>query len=1220
MVSGTVVFDSTANSTEACATVKRAELTGRSPKELSNVTINSVSDSNDWDTRVGTAQLTGANTNTDYNASFTHFLQLDEPFDEANVSYTIYEGPNKSSGTAKATGTVTLSSNDKYSLSSDVNVLTATLKVENWGETNQVCQWVEYSPTLFAFVDGVYSASSSSGTRKTNEVCASVTSPSAKEVTISANSTANESYQLPAKDMSANGIFHFNHRLTNNNEGGINVDLPTTYSVYYKVTTKTRNQDWTIAESAGEYTQREGKYQIDTTVGYASPTNIIDQLEYTIQGNQSVTVCEYISLNYNVFQVTDDASKTIVGKDQREPYKTSEVCQTITRPGLMRTDGDPIIITGNTNYNLTGETDKLDYSGQDGNIFNYKIGKTNNVQVNFTHTLTRNNVEKSEIINNIYYLFEDSNEIAHNAIDSSFTLSQATSINNNETISLSNGINKDFGNNNTIPMSSIGAGETKSACRNVYFKHNRYKIQYDYYYDWDGNRLEVEGTPYVTQTIDDSTDGIDNSDLVCVSVLRPYNFHIETLTSNNTPEILYAGDSTDANYSIKVRKQTGDYWSKFALTDIPNARIKLLGIVVNEEFTRDSSLGSITNLASEVSSANPCDHYRAMIRGYESCDVLDEKNRANQYIIRPGNYSSTATVSYYLDDSDFTHNYKSEAYQIPTLAVGKKFCTALAISPVDSGTGESESVFNTNWIVSDISCSTIAKKPTIQVLGNSVFSEGKINTSKSSTDDITETRTRIGSAVKQNIYILIDNSGSMTTPIADFAAKGVDIAKKALEDGGKVALYSFTQEDTSETKMRCTFDGTTACSLSNIDAAADPAGIGITGGHGSPGYNTEGPLKALYEKVFPENPPESGANVSVIILTDSGIDNIYLDRVSELSRSSGPFNFFAITTHASAVMDGSTSYTDFINNTYTAAKVYEIDTEENIYEKIEGEIGYTRVIIHNYTHFGSWTDFALISKSEILGKKNQGMASGAALSGGKPNAPKICDHSPLTIRNDQCDSSSNVENLGQATNATRSTNATSFYDSLSSHFIKSGEENIPQEIDGVAIGKGRKYVSSDGKTIVYYSETDLTIKTDLTLNSLGLATSSYQHLSDIPQIVLLAGNNIIIQDNVKTIDAWVVAKSKVNTCNGIPRSAFETRLNSETCKEKLSINGPVIANEIELPRTYGADVSKADGDGSLKDAAEVIDYNPLTFLWGYNQATKDGQPKTVYLKKLAPRW
>ena len=75
-----------------------------------------------------------------------------------------------------------------------------------------------------------------------------------------------------------------------------------------------------------------------------------------------------------------------------------------------------------------------------------------------------------------------------------------------------------------------------------------------------------------------------------------------------------------------------------------------------------------------------------------------------------------------------------------------------------------------------------------------------------------------------------------------------------------------------------------------------------------------------------------------------------------------------------------------------------------------------------------------------------------------------------------------------------------------------------------------------------------------------------------------------------------------------------------TCSNQLFINGPIRADKIVLNRTYGADTSNEDGEGSLIDPAERIDLNAAYYIWAYDAARQAGQPTAVYFRELPPRY
>lgn len=249
----------------------------------------------------------------------------------------------------------------------------------------------------------------------------------------------------------------------------------------------------------------------------------------------------------------------------------------------------------------------------------------------------------------------------------------------------------------------------------------------------------------------------------------------------------------------------------------------------------------------------------------------------------------------------------------------------------------------------------------------------------------------------------------------------------------------------------------------------------------------------------------------------------------------------------------------------------------------------------NRSYFGSWTDSALISRDDI-----KGMASGAGLAGGKTSATKICGYSHLTVSDATCRTNSNATTLGHSTNSR----------DLTGYYKKIKDKLVPQSIpaDGNYNASGTDYE-------IHFSKNDITISSNIVNNTANA----------IKQIIYITDKNIYIDQGVTRIDAWLIAKGTINTCSigGTPQSPYgsgSARLNSDKCTNQLIINGPVHASNLILSRTYGADASKTDGNGSLIDPAERINYTPSTFIWSYNEALKDSSPRTVYLKELSPRY
>lgn len=123
--------------------------------------------------------------------------------------------------------------------------------------------------------------------------------------------------------------------------------------------------------------------------------------------------------------------------------------------------------------------------------------------------------------------------------------------------------------------------------------------------------------------------------------------------------------------------------------------------------------------------------------------------------------------------------------------------------------------------------------------------------------------------------------------------------------------------------------------------------------------------------------------------------------------------------------------------------------------------------------------------------------------------------------------------------------------------------------------------------------------------------SGYSDVVDLPQMIIIA-DEIIINDNVNRVDAWLVAQGPSGTLRTCQTVA---PLTAATCNQPLTINGPVIANKLFLSRTYGA-----DNAANIGDAAETINLPTDTYMWVRNQSELAGSIQTVYSRELPPRY
>ena len=164
-----------------------------------------------------------------------------------------------------------------------------------------------------------------------------------------------------------------------------------------------------------------------------------------------------------------------------------------------------------------------------------------------------------------------------------------------------------------------------------------------------------------------------------------------------------------------------------------------------------------------------------------------------------------------------------------------------------------------------------------------------------------------------------------------------------------------------------------------------------------------------------------------------------------------------------------------------------------------------------------------------------------------------------------------------------------------------------------------------GVRLVIHARGSITIR-----GNLSYADSGYASINQIPRLVLVAGStvngdpdasglglqpNIVVDEDVTRVDAWLIAHGALYTCDTDP-SSFN--YHNKHCGKRLTINGPVAAGAIHLRRTFGADVTNQD-DYEHNGPAEVFNLNPTSLLGSYSAAQK-GNFTDVYQRQAPPRY
>lgn len=151
-----------------------------------------------------------------------------------------------------------------------------------------------------------------------------------------------------------------------------------------------------------------------------------------------------------------------------------------------------------------------------------------------------------------------------------------------------------------------------------------------------------------------------------------------------------------------------------------------------------------------------------------------------------------------------------------------------------------------------------------------------------------------------------------------------------------------------------------------------------------------------------------------------------------------------------------------------------------------------------------------------------------------------------------------------------------------------------------------------GDTRVVRANGNIEITGDITYN--GNYTTSAQ----VPKAVIYARGNISINCNVGQIDAILIADGIVYSCNEYKVDERTGDMESrERSVKQLVVNGAILADRVEMGRTYGMAVGEKTGL-----AAEVVNYDTSALVWGRSAAGAGDSSamSTVYMHELAPRY
>ncbi len=258
--------------------------------------------------------------------------------------------------------------------------------------------------------------------------------------------------------------------------------------------------------------------------------------------------------------------------------------------------------------------------------------------------------------------------------------------------------------------------------------------------------------------------------------------------------------------------------------------------------------------------------------------------------------------------------------------------------------------------------------------------------------------------------------------------------------------------------------------------------------------------------------------------------------------------------------------------------------------------------------FGSWIEYGIFATGFI-----KGAGSGSAYASPGMDNYSTCRASQLSFANTggsdlNCNNSTVIGNFSSA--QTIPDPSISF--SISSSTPSLSGSITPSSLQGIYRANGDITINASsiakGQWVVINApNSNITIA-----GNINYTNEKLQSIYDIPQLVII-GKNIIINDNVTNVDAWLVAKGSGNgvitTCSSSPP------LTASICKDPLTVNGPIMAQKLVLLRTAGSGTGANSGD-----PAETFNLRPDAYLWSFARASSGGHIQTVYSQELPPRF
>ncbi len=151
--------------------------------------------------------------------------------------------------------------------------------------------------------------------------------------------------------------------------------------------------------------------------------------------------------------------------------------------------------------------------------------------------------------------------------------------------------------------------------------------------------------------------------------------------------------------------------------------------------------------------------------------------------------------------------------------------------------------------------------------------------------------------------------------------------------------------------------------------------------------------------------------------------------------------------------------------------------------------------------------------------------------------------------------------------------------------------------------------------------------------NLTYANDPLANAAEIPQLVIIA-ENITINSSVTVVDAWLVGKNAISTCdqqasgsgNAVWLSSTsnythaDANLNADQCADRLTVNGPVVTSKLFMRRTAGSEPASTANPTAPGEPGEEFNLRPDAYMWLNHQSRSYAALRTGVTTELPPRY